>query len=106
GLSDSRLPPGTAILFREPTLWQRHRTVILLASGLIGMEALLIGLLLIERRRRRTAQSAIEEQAAYEQAIARLTTDAARHAPDEAPRALEDALTRVAMLSNASAATL
>jgi C4-dicarboxylate-specific signal transduction histidine kinase len=80
--------------------------MIFFALGVIGLESLLVGLLLVERRRHRGAQLAIEEQGAYEQAIARLTADAARHAPDEAPRALEDALTRVAMLANASAATL
>ena len=79
GLSESRLPAGTEILFREPTLWQRHRTVILLALGAQRVESLLIGLLLVERRRRRRAQSAVEEQAAYEQTIAR--TDRGRRAP-------------------------
>ena len=62
GLSEARLPPGTELLFREPTLWQRYRTVVLLTLGVIGAEFLLIGSLLVERRRRKRAQLVAEEQ--------------------------------------------
>jgi len=62
GLSAARLPQGTELLFREPTLWQRYRTVVLLTLGVIGAEALLIGSLLAERRRRKRAQLVAEEQ--------------------------------------------
>lgn len=105
-LSERRLPPGTVILFREPSSWQRYRAVILLAIGLIGAESLLIGLLLLERRRRKRAQSAIEEQAAYEHTIAQLTADVAHHALEDAPVVLGDALARVATYAGASEATL
>ena len=36
GLSEARLPRGTELLFREPTLWQRYRTVVLVTLGVIG----------------------------------------------------------------------
>ena len=62
GLSEARLPPGTEVVFREPTLWQRYRMVVLLALGVIAAESLLIGSLLAERRRRKRAQLAAEEQ--------------------------------------------
>ena len=62
GLSESDLPPGTALLFREPTLWERYHTVILLAAAVILAELVLIGALLAERRRRRRAQAEAEEQ--------------------------------------------
>jgi signal transduction histidine kinase len=61
---------------------------------------------LIERRRRQLAQLAIAEQNAYEQTLADLTTDAMRHAPEDAPRALEDALARVACYAGASRAAI
>ena len=105
-LSDQRLPPGTEILFRVPTSWERYRLPILGALAVIAAQFLLIGLLLVERRRRKNAQRAIEEQAEYEQTIAELTTDAVRHAPDESPRALEDALARIARYAGADAAIL
>jgi len=62
GLSETRLPPGTRLLYREPTAWERHRTVVLPTSGVIVAELLLIGSLLVERRRRQRAQKAAEEQ--------------------------------------------
>lgn len=62
GLSEERLPPGTDIVFREPTLWQRYRTVILLTLVVISAELLLIANLLLERRRRKRGQLLAEEQ--------------------------------------------
>lgn len=106
GLSDKRLPPGTELLFREPTLWQRYRLVVVVTLGVIVAELLLIGGLLLERRRRQRAQLLVTEQAAFERTMAGLTADAARHAPDDAPRALEDALARVATYADATAASL
>jgi signal transduction histidine kinase len=62
GLSETRLPPGTTLLYREPTAWERHRTVVLPTFGVIVAELVLIGSLLIERRRRKRAQRNAEEQ--------------------------------------------
>lgn len=62
GLSEKRLPPGTVVVFREPTLWQRYRTVVLLALAVISVQLLLIGALLVERRRRQRAQLVLEEE--------------------------------------------
>jgi signal transduction histidine kinase len=106
GLDESRLPAGTEVLFREPSLWARYRTEVLVTLAVFAMLLVLIGLLLVERQRRKRAQLELQDQSAYEQTIARLTTDAVRHAPDDAPQALEDALARIAEYAGASSATL
>jgi signal transduction histidine kinase len=62
GLSESRLPQGTDLLFREPTFWERYRMVVLLTFAVIGAESLLIASLLAERRQRKRAQLVAEEQ--------------------------------------------
>jgi signal transduction histidine kinase len=62
GLSESRLPQGTDLLFREPTFWERYRMVVLLTLAVIGAESLLIASLLAERRQRKRAQLVAEEQ--------------------------------------------
>lgn len=104
---DERLvPPDAQILFREPTPWERYRVPIIATTCIAVAEATLIALLLAERRRRIRAQANLADQAAYDQTIAELTTDAVRHAPDEAGRALEDALARLGRYAGASAATL
>jgi signal transduction histidine kinase len=56
GISESHLPPGSEILFREPDLWQRYRWQTALIAAVILVQAGLIGGLLHERRRRRLAE--------------------------------------------------
>jgi signal transduction histidine kinase len=73
-LDEGRLPSGTAVLFREPTLWQRHSTPILVTLALLAAQSVLIGRLLVERRRRRAAQLANESQLAYVARVARVAT--------------------------------
>lgn len=56
GLSKARLPSGTEVLFRTPTLWEAHRTMVLIAVGVLGIQSLLIVGLLYQRRARRNAE--------------------------------------------------
>ena len=61
GLSESRLPPGTEILFRTPTVWKRFRTLFLTIAAILAAQSVLIALLLLERRRRLRALRMVEE---------------------------------------------
>jgi signal transduction histidine kinase len=60
GLSESRVPPGTEILFRTPTVWERFRTLFLAIAAIIAVQSVLIALPL-ERRRRIRALHMVEE---------------------------------------------
>jgi C4-dicarboxylate-specific signal transduction histidine kinase len=106
GLSESLLPPGTEVLFRPPTLWERYRGAILGLLAALTAQSLLIVLLLLERRRRLGAQRAVEEQAAYDRMIAALTNDTARVGTDHASLVLENALARIAHFAGADSAVL
>ena len=64
GLSESRLPPDTEVLFRTPSLWERYRTTILATLGVLLLQLALILWLLAERRGRRRTQAALEESEA------------------------------------------
>jgi signal transduction histidine kinase len=55
-ISESRLPPGSEILFREPTAWQRYSWQIALIIAVILAQAGLISALLNAHRRRRFAE--------------------------------------------------
>ena len=55
-ISESRLPPGSEILFREPTAWDRYSWQISLIAAVILLQAGLISALLREHRRRRLAE--------------------------------------------------
>ena len=56
GITESRLPPGSKILFRSPTVWEQYQWHILAAAALLLLEAAMIIGLLYERRRRRNAE--------------------------------------------------
>lgn len=56
GISESRLPPGSEILFREPNIWQRYQWQMLMIVAVFLVQAGLISGLLHERRRRRVAE--------------------------------------------------
>jgi hypothetical protein len=55
-ISESRLPPGSEILFREPTVWQRYSWQIALITAVILAQAGLILALLNAHRRRHLAE--------------------------------------------------
>ena len=61
GISESRLPPGSEILFREPSAWEQYRAHILAITAAILAQALLIAWLLRERQNRRRAESTARE---------------------------------------------
>lgn len=56
GISESNLPPGSEVLFREPRIWERFGWQLALIAGVIFIQTLLISGLLHERRRRRLAE--------------------------------------------------
>ena len=56
GLKESALPPGSVVLYREPTLWERNRKYILAGLGVIVAQTFLIAGLLWQRTRRRNAE--------------------------------------------------
>src|SRR5262245_45156428 len=56
GISQSRIPSNTRVLFREPTVWDRFRLYILGAVAVLLAQTALIGGLLVQRTRRRRAE--------------------------------------------------
>jgi signal transduction histidine kinase len=57
GLSESALPAGTALRFKQPDMWQQHRQLILGVIAVVALQAAVITGLLFERRRRHAAES-------------------------------------------------
>ena len=56
GISESSLPPGSTIDFREPTVWERYSWQIASIIAVILLQAGLIAVLLREHRRRQFAE--------------------------------------------------
>ena len=55
GIREDRLPPGSVVRFRELTVWQQYRWRIVAVIAVIGLQASLIGALLVQRYRARRA---------------------------------------------------
>lgn len=56
GISESSLPPGSQVYFREPSVWETYRWQVALVSLVVLLQAMLISVLLYERRRRHFAE--------------------------------------------------
>jgi signal transduction histidine kinase len=61
GISESRLPPGSTIYFRDPSAWDQYEAQILAVTAAILVQASLIGWLVHERQYRRRAERASRE---------------------------------------------
>jgi len=53
----SRLPAGSEIRFRPPSLWEAYKTLILAGAAVVLLQAALIVALLVQRMRRRRAEA-------------------------------------------------
>jgi len=56
GISEARLPTGSVVQFRQPTVWELYRWRIVTLIGLLALQTGLIIALLINRTRRRAAE--------------------------------------------------
>ena len=59
GISEARVPFGTVVRFREPSIWDRYKFHILGTATLILAQSILIGALLVQSRRRRNAEEQV-----------------------------------------------
>ena len=65
GISESRVPAGTMIRFREPSAWDRYKIYILgVVVAILAQTALIAGLLLQSARRREAERKVLGSQAA------------------------------------------
>jgi hypothetical protein len=62
GVDDSRLPADARVSFREPSFWQAYGHWVIAALLVIALQSALIAKLLLEQRRRRAAELAVQKQ--------------------------------------------
>jgi PAS domain S-box-containing protein len=60
-LSDADLPAGTVVSFREKTLWDEHRYLILSVLAALGLQSAILAYVLVQNRRRRIAERSLAE---------------------------------------------
>ena len=89
------LPPGSVVLFHEPSLWERYRLYILGAMGLIAVQTALIVLLLVQRSQRRRAQRSLAERLRFETLLSNLSAALASCPAMEIDLAIQIGLRRI-----------
>jgi PAS domain S-box-containing protein len=72
-IPESALPPGSEVLYREPSFWERDRNYILTAIGVVVAQFVWIGALLWQRARKRKADAALRESEGRFQRMANTT---------------------------------
>jgi len=60
-IDEKLLPTGSTVLFREPTAWERHRTLIIAGISVFVLQALLITALMANLVKRRRAERFLTE---------------------------------------------
>jgi PAS domain S-box-containing protein len=60
-LKQSNLPPGSVVLFHQPSLWEQHRYLISAVALVLVLQSAAVAALLFQRRRRRQAESSLRE---------------------------------------------
>ena len=88
GISESRLPPGSIIEYRQRTFWEQYRWRILGVVGFCGLQTVLIIGLLVNRAQRRQGE-------AEAMLIADTSSKFVNLPASEVDREIEDALRRV-----------
>ena len=74
GISESRLPPGSVVRFREPTLWEQYRWYIVAALAIIAIQAVLIADLLLQHTRRRRSERDLQRNREQLAHVTRVST--------------------------------
>lgn len=95
GIDRRLLPPGSALLFREPSLWERYRGYVVGAAGLLLLQSGLIGFLLVQRVQRRRAQRSLTERLRFETLLSNLSAALASCPTAEVDREIETGLHHV-----------
>jgi signal transduction histidine kinase len=60
GVAEANLPPNSTVRFREQTLWEQYKWLVVAAAALCGVEGVLIVALLLNRRRLRRAHDDLQ----------------------------------------------
>jgi signal transduction histidine kinase len=82
GVDEAKIPPGSIVLYKEETFWEKYKGRILLGVSVMAVQALLIAGLLIQRNQRWRATRRLTQR---EQELRRLTGQLI-HVQDEEQR--------------------
>jgi C4-dicarboxylate-specific signal transduction histidine kinase/ABC-type uncharacterized transport system substrate-binding protein len=83
GIDESRLPAGSIVRYKEFSFWELYKWHIIGVLALCALEALLIAVLLVERRKRQRANVALDERVRFETLLSKLSAEFTDLAPSK-----------------------
>jgi PAS domain S-box-containing protein len=81
-LDEALLPPGTTVLFREPSPWTQYRSEVLGIASLVALQTLLIAALLLYIRKRRVELALRQSEDKYRHVVDAQIDLICRYLPD------------------------
>jgi PAS domain S-box-containing protein len=105
-IPEKELPPGSVVLYRDLSAWQRYKQYIVAFACLCLVEALLIFGLLWQRARRRKVEESLVERLAFESLLSDLSTTFINLPEEQVDSNIENGLGRIAEFLNIEGITL
>jgi PAS domain S-box-containing protein len=106
GIDEAALPPGSEISFRDLTFYEQYRKRILATLAVFVVQFVFISGLLLERRKRRLAQTKLMERLEFEKLLSNLSADFASLPLSDVDPAIEAWLQRLAEFLGADSGNL
>jgi PAS domain S-box-containing protein len=91
-INEARLPPGSVVVFRQPSFWTFYKWYIIVGSALCLVETLLVIALWFQRRHLRRARKQLLKQLGFQKLVASLSTQFVKQPPGETDEGIERAL--------------
>jgi signal transduction histidine kinase len=101
-----RLPPGSIVLFHEPSLWELYRGYVVGAVSLLLVQGGFIGVLLVQRAQRRRARQSLAERLRFETLLSDVSTVLLSCPAAEVDRQVETGLRSIVENLGADRATI
>jgi two-component system, LuxR family, sensor kinase FixL len=95
GLDETRLPAGSEVRFRQPAPWDVYKWPVLGGVAVLALQGALIVGLLVNRRQRRRAQRALAERLRFETLVSELSAAFITLPARDVPGQIEKALGRI-----------
>jgi PAS domain S-box-containing protein len=103
---ESDLPPGSIVLYRQPTAWESYKWYIVGGASLCFVETLLIVGLFWERKTKRKAQQALRERLTFEALCSELSGDFINLPEEQIASVVQHGLGRIVRFLKAERLTL
>ncbi len=91
-INEARLPPGSVVVFRQPSFWTFYKWYIIVGSALCLVETPLVIALWFQRRHLWRARKQLLKQLGFQKLVASLSTQFVKQPPGETDEGIERAL--------------